>query len=258
MRKSITAQEPKDGQHQEHTQASKSSAGSSFPQRQHHRCDQSPPDDIWMDLDHHHNERVPKRISSLKKNGSRTTRQLQPQRSSSADQLNRKIVQVRFPGHPKPSTRTRSITFNETVRVKRIPSARELNDGKTEDLWFQSNEYDTIKRKTAALIRAIQEKKTGGVTYCTRGLETYFNAEEVQYKRHSAYRSVFGEQEVQRRSGSYDELKLCQAYEKFTHNSSVEAEERGKLDEDAIDRYVKRTRAISRIYTMPNTHRPAC
>lgn len=109
------------------------------------------------------------------------------QRTHSADQLS---FQVLLPGQQKPVTRIRSITFDESVRVRRVPSAAELNHGKTNELWFQSKEYDTIKRKTFCLIRAVQNGETAGVNYCTRGLEKYFDCDRVQRTRVAAWNSV--------------------------------------------------------------------
>merc|ERR1711933_392395 len=78
-------------------------------------------------------------------------------------------------GRRKSVTRQRSLAFNEKVRVKRIPCQAQVAEGDVADLWFQPQEYEAIKRKTMALIRAVQDDATGGVTYCTRGLERYFS-----------------------------------------------------------------------------------
>mmetsp|Transcript_2269 Transcript_2269/g.3843 ORF Transcript_2269/g.3843 Transcript_2269/m.3843 type:complete len:336 (+) Transcript_2269:127-1134(+) len=170
-----------------------------------------------------------------------------PTRTMSACQL-----QVRLPGQKKPVTRVRSITFNESVKVRRIPSKEELlATNKTNELWFQAEEYDQIKRKTFNLIRAIQHGETGGVNYCTRGLEKYFNAHEVQGRRTAAWDSVLDEQEGQRRLGSFSDLRLSKASLQYSKSAMAEAAERGKLDEDAIERYVKRTRQILRTQSMP-------
>ena len=104
-----------------------------------------------------------------------------------------------------------------------------------------------------ALIRAVQGNDTGGVTYCTRGLERYFHINEVQDKRNVAWDSVLDEQELQRDSSVFDDDRLSKAYSKCTKKSSIEAYERGKLDQDAIERYIKKTRKLCRTYSMPNS-----
>jgi len=145
--------------------------------------------------------------------------------------------------------------------VKRIPSQAQLvlnhqkKNGGTifspEELWFQANEYDDIKRKTMALIRAVRDNDTGGVTYCTRGLERYFHVDEVQVKRNEAWDSVLDEQDLQRDHSVFDSERLSQAYTKVTKKSSYDAIELGKLDEGAIERYIRKTRQICRTYSMP-------
>merc|ERR1712137_1531011 len=110
--------------------------------------------------------------------------------------------------------------------------------GDTSELWFQPQEYDAIKRKTMALIRAVQDDQTGGVTYCTRGLERYFAVDAVQEKRNDAWDSVLDEQEAQRSNQEdFNADRLSWAYSQTTGNSVKEAMERGKLDQDAIARY---------------------
>merc|ERR1711935_863794 len=171
----------------------------------------------------------------------------------SLSSLTNNLLRVRLPGQRKPVTRQRSLTFNEKVRVKRVTCQAQVCEGDTSDLWFQPQEYDAIKRKTMALIRAVQDDQTGGVTYCTRGLERYFAVEAVQEKRNDAWDSVLDEQQAQRANReAFDADRISQFYSKTTRLSSQEAVERGKLDEDAIARYTKKMRqTLRRTYSMP-------
>jgi hypothetical protein len=73
-------------------------------------------------------------------------------------------------------------------------------------------------------------------------LEKFFNAEAVQVRRSAAWNVVLDEQEFQRRSGSFDDVRLSKVLEFQTRRSMIEAAKRGKNDEDAIERYVKKTR----------------
>lgn len=167
--------------------------------------------------------------------------------TSLATGLSKNVIQVRLPGQRKMVTRQRSLTFNEKVRVKRIPCQAQICGGDTSELWFQPQEYDAIKRKTMALIRAVQDDQTGGVTYCTRGLERYFSVDAVQEKRNDAWDSVLDEQEAQRSNmESFNADRLSRVYSQTTQNSIQEAIQRGKLDEDAIARYTKKMRQTLR------------
>lgn len=171
----------------------------------------------------------------------------------SLSSLTNNLLRVRLPGQRKPVTRQRSLTFNEKVRVKRIPCQAQVCQGETKDLWFQPKEYDAIKRKTMALIRAVQDDQTGGVTYCTRGLERYFSVDAVQDKRNDAWDSVLDEQEAQRvNNETFNADRMSELYSQTTRLSSQEAIERGRLDEFAIARYTKKMRQnLRRTYSMP-------
>ena len=201
---------------------------------------------------------APKRTSSIKKEGA--PRRKVPQRSVSADQLTGMNVQVRLPNSSKPLRKTRSISFSKSVQVRKIPSQTELLEREVQDerdarnaLFFQAEEYDAIKRKTGALVRAIQQGRTpGGVTYCTRGLEKYFKMEEVQMKRVAAWDSVLYEQDNQRLQRKYDDTRLADSYSQWTHSSEEDAAERARLDEQAIENYTRKTRLdIKRTVSAP-------
>ncbi len=166
---------------------------------------------------------------------------------TSLNRMRGSTFEIRLPGQRKTVTRQRSLTFNEKVRVKRIPCQAQIVGGDTSELWFQPQEYDAIKRKTMALIRAVQDDQTGGVTYCTRGLERYFAVDAVQEKRNDAWDSVLDEQEAQRSNQEeFNADRLSWAYSQTTGNSVKEAMERGKLDQDAIARYTKKMRQTLR------------
>jgi len=162
-------------------------------------------------------------------------------------------LRAKLPFQRKTVTRQRSLTFNEKVRVKRVACQAQICEGETSDLWFQPKEYESIKRKTMALIRAVQDDQTGGVTYCTRGLERYFSIDAVQDKRNDAWDTVLDEQEAQRANNErFDSDRVSRAYAECTRLSSQEALERGKTDEDAIARYTKKMRQnLRRTYSMP-------
>lgn len=168
------------------------------------------------------------------------SRRKPPSRSVSEDQLR---LEVRLPGRTKTVTRTRSITFDERVRVRRVPSMSELSEGNTNKIWFQSQEYDTIKRKTYNLIRAVQQGETGGDTYCTRGLEKYFDADTVQRRRAHAWNCVFSEQEGQRRNGKFDDIQISENYRAISSESLADAAARAKMDEASIGRCIQYTKS---------------
>jgi hypothetical protein len=147
---------------------------------------------------------------------------------------------IRLPGREKASARARSISFDENVRMIFVPSLVDLNAGNTKDIWFQPDEFDTIRRKTLNLVLAIQQGRTGGVNYCTRGLEKYFNAGEVYQRILGSRNSVLCEQERQRLTCCFDDVRLSHACKHYSSQSMAEAAYRGKMDEKYIARYIQR------------------
>lgn len=177
------------------------------------------------------------------KSSSQRLKQLDSRVTAKRSEAN--ILRVVLPGQTKTTIRRRSIDFNEKVRVKRVfCQAQLLEDDEIGELWFQHEEYEVIKRKTMALINAIQNDTTGGVAYCTRGLERYFSIAEVQETRNDAWDTVLDEQDLQRASGThtFDADRVSRAYARCTRQSFLDAAARGKLDEDAIARYTRKTR----------------
>ncbi len=129
----------------------------------------------------------------------------------------------------------------------------DLNEGSDYDLWFQSDEFDSIKRHACNLIQVIKQGRTGGIHYCTRGLEKYFNAEIVQQRRNEAWDSVLREQELQRLTSIYDDLMLSHAYQNYSNECMLEALHRGKMDEESIKLYTRHARQILGTQNMPVT-----
>ncbi|KAG7344565.1 hypothetical protein IV203_022573 [Nitzschia inconspicua] len=193
---------------------------------------------------------LPSRRSCLKKGDTISTRR-SVNRSVSADHL---LLKVRLSGNRKPVTRTKSITFDESVRVRRVPSISELSQGRSNELWFNIQEYDLIKRKTYNLVRAVQNGETAGVNYCTRGLEKYLDAHKVQRTRAAGWESVLSVQEGQRRNGSYDDLHISHAYSVISSQSMEEAYKRGQMDQESIERYLQKTKKTMRTTrSLPST-----
>jgi len=137
-----------------------------------------------------------------------------------------------------------------------------------EQLWFTSKDLDTIKINSADLIHSaieMGERCTGGIIngsqhdehdeedkndecYCIRGLEQYIRLQEnddtpvlQEDKNQRLVRSLMKEQKKQHRKKTFDELELSRICQAATRRDSVEAFERGKIDE----KYIKRISIIS-------------
>merc|ERR1712172_387243 len=110
------------------------------------------------------------------------------------------ILEVNLPGRRELIKRRRSIQFNEDVNVRNIQPTSKVKGAVKKELWFQNEEYNTIKMKTRALLEKVDSNGTvNGKKYCTRGLENYMECPKKRdSERYQAWDSVLMEQEMQR------------------------------------------------------------
>lgn len=149
--------------------------------------------------------------------------------------------QVLLPGQSEPVERQRSIAFDDDIDIQSIEPIRLLSAGGPQSLWYQENEYETIKFKTLALLDRVDHSSgvVDGKKYCTRGLEKFMSPEANEVKKHQAWDSVLNEQFLQRKDGEFDEETLANIYMYSTKRSRVEACRRAKIDAEASEAYLK-------------------
>jgi len=193
----------------------------------------------------------PKKSSLSTSRSNHSKKNKQPNQSK----LEHSRLKIWLPEETRPIIRHRSIKFKEKTRVKRIPM--HSSPVNTNELWFQPEEYDEIKGKRTALIKDVQNNKTDGATYCTRGLERQLKVHEFRDNWCNAWDSVLKEQEFQRDHCFFDNDRLSQAYSKCTRGSSLEALERAKQDESAIKRYMAKTRQVCRSHGVLKEIKPS-
>lgn len=146
------------------------------------------------------------------------------------------ILEVNLPGRRESIKRRRSIQFNEDVNVRNIQPTSKVEGAVKKELWFQADEYNTIKNKTRALLQKVDSNgNVNGKKYCTRGLESYM---ECPKKRDSelyqAWDSVLMEQEMQRKLNIYDDESLGRFYKQTSNMSVLEATKRAALDAEEV------------------------
>jgi hypothetical protein len=169
-----------------------------------------------------------------------------PSLSSNTARITEDHIEVLLPGRPKHDTirRRRSITFDNDVDVQKIEPIKSLagKDG-SKSLWFQENEYETIKIKTLALLDRVDHTSgiIDGKKYCTRGLEKFMTPEASEVKKHQAWDAVLNEQFLQRKDGENDEETLANIYRYSTKRSQSEASKRANQDAVAAEAYLKTT-----------------
>lgn len=151
--------------------------------------------------------------------------------------------EVLLPGHRTPVQRRRSIVFDKEVDVQNIEPVRCLATNGPQSLWFQENEYETIKIKTLALLDRVDHSSgvIDGKKYCTRGLEKFMTPEATEVMKHQAWDSVLNEQFLQRNDGEFDEDSLANIYKYSTKRSQSEASKRANQDAEVAEAYQKTT-----------------
>jgi len=152
-------------------------------------------------------------------------------------------LEILLPGYSAPIERRRSITFDEKIDIQNIEPIRLLASGGSKSLWYQENEYETIKFKTLALLDRVDHSSgiIEGKKYCTRGLEKFMTPEETEVKKHQAWDSVLNEQFLQRKDGEFDEESVANIYMYSTKRSRKQAFQRASLDAVASEAYLKTT-----------------
>jgi len=142
------------------------------------------------------------------------------------------VLEVNLPGRRESIKRRRSIQFNEDVNVRKIQPTSKVKGAVKKELWFQDDEYSTIKKKTRALLDKVDSNGVvNGKKYCTRGLEKYMECPEKRAsERYQAWDSVLMEQEMQRKLKIFDDESMGRFYKETSTTSVVEATNRANLD----------------------------
>lgn len=184
----------------------------------------------------------PSRRSSLKQPGSSPRR-----RASMGIEY-----EIHVLGRRQPVRRRSSITFDEKVQVKPVIPLKDLAGDEAEKLWFQDDEFTQMREKSWKIVEEELEARSGGsgrgTRYCTRGLEQMINSEQAIQQTKAYVASVLSEQDMQRRTCTYDQEYMAKLAQFVTLASQEEAQLRAKTDEQEMERINRR--ALRRKSTM--------
>lgn len=147
--------------------------------------------------------------------------------------------------------RRTSLTFNDETTVRPIEPAKNLANS-PQDLWFQEDEMQQIRKKVSALIHKTEDGYTphNGKRYCMRGLERMLEPEVVAVKRSQAWDTVFKEQYLQKCEGVFEEDHLANLYTFSTLRSKKDAEARASEDAREVENYLRDARRTYRRMSM--------
>jgi hypothetical protein len=159
-------------------------------------------------------------------------------------------VTVMLPGRSEPLRRRTSIAFNDYDEVKTVEPVSSLTN-EPEKLWYQSEEYDLIKKRIFKLLDLAASAHPDD-KICMRGLESHLAEEKQKLKeeQHLAWYAVFLEQYEQRNEGVFDDEIVSKLYELSTVDSKMLAMQRGRQDAADIESYTKKTRLMMRRLSM--------
>mmetsp|Transcript_35568 Transcript_35568/g.36073 ORF Transcript_35568/g.36073 Transcript_35568/m.36073 type:complete len:296 (+) Transcript_35568:92-979(+) len=156
-----------------------------------------------------------------------------------------------------------TVAFEKTVEVRYVPSLLNLCETYIDEIWFQEEEFSTIRQNAATLIQeAKTNEKNDAYEYeddddddstttrtttgrnsneddedCIRGLERYFDNNEAVHMTSMARNSVFFEQQEQLRTdttsthGFFDSNRISDVYKLYTWRSIFDATKRGSSDQ---------------------------
>merc|ERR1712182_16032 len=132
------------------------------------------------------------------------------------------VIEVKLPMRRESIKRRRSIQFDEDVYVRKIQPTTSVKGAKKKELWFQEDEYYTIKKKTRALIDKVDSNGiVNGKKYCPRGLEKYMeDPRKRTEEKYQAWDSVLMEQEMQRKLKIYDDESVGRFYKRTSITSA--------------------------------------
>lgn len=194
----------------------------------------------------HQSEVTSSRRSSIKQAGA-------PRRGSIT---NKGEIEISLPPSKKGEgrqmiKRRTSLTFNDETIVTPIEPAKNLARS-PEDLWFQDEEMQQIRKKVSALINKTEDGYTphNGKRYCMRGLERMMEPEVVAVKRSQAWDTVFKEQYLQKCEGVFEEDHLANLYTFSTLRSKKDAEARASEDAKEVENYLRDARRMYRRMSM--------
>ena len=117
--------------------------------------------------------------------------------------------------------RRRSICFDSSDKVRHMEPTKNMVEN-SKELWFQRNEFRTIRKKARSLTNLAKSVKEGAFSpsaapkitskMCLRGLESFIDSEFVKYEQDEAWKSVFIEQDHQKTECNFDEEIVAYHY----------------------------------------------
>lgn len=130
----------------------------------------------------------------------------------------------------RPIKRNVSITFKETVEIKRVPSASSLASN-PQELWFQDHEEREIRKTAKALVKIVDESDVDPSLLDLHGLESHtrINKKISQARKYDAWDAVLDAQDIIRnQGGKYNDEEIASMIRTVSAQSLQEAQARAR------------------------------
>lgn len=123
-----------------------------------------------------------------------------------------------------------SITFKETVEIKRVPSASSLATN-PQELWFQDHEEKEIRKTAKALVKIVDESDVDPSLLDLHGLEghTRVNKRISQARKYDCWDAVLDAQDIVRhKGGEYNDEEIASMIRTVSAQSLSDAQARAR------------------------------
>lgn len=134
----------------------------------------------------------------------------------------------------------RSVTFEHNVDVREVPHRKDLRKEDILATWYNSEDFERIKKTLVVTLRLMLAKKQVGSDQCTRGLEfrTPQGAKLRKKNKLDALTAVWNEQVAQWKENITDEDAISRVYQEQSLKCRQAARKFGLQDELAAQKHI--------------------
>lgn len=133
-----------------------------------------------------------------------------------------------------------SVSFGQHVDVKEVPHLKDLPAEEVSAVWYNSEDFEIIKRSLVVTLRLMVANKPVGSDQCTRGLEfrTPHGAKYRKKNKLEALTAVWNEQVTQWKDNVLDDEAIRRVYLEQSEKCCETARKFGIHDEKAVRNYL--------------------
>jgi hypothetical protein len=129
-----------------------------------------------------------------------------------------------------------SITFNEKVRSRRIPSSSSFTELDKQEMWFQKDEMKMMRWRSKDLVNEAADNPHKNSREDLRGLEGHLpeNRKVLKNRQYQTWDTVLDTQMYQQEAGIHDDEQIATMIRVMSNISLREAQHRAQLDVNEV------------------------